>query len=117
MPLSSGEESGFSNFPVGYSGDPWGIYQWSWNPMWAQQRCQSKCRLPLNPPDLGAGSSGNPVPVFIPLRGKRPRNAHFLSGKDPACLSGPIRKGMAKDDPLPYHPYLKCPQADDSIVD
>ena len=33
------------------------------------------------------------------------------------CLTSSIRKSMAKDDPLPDHPSLKCLQADDSIVD
>ena len=36
---------------------------------------------------------------------------HFRS-----CLAPPLRKAMAKDDPLPNSQFLKCLQADDDIV-
>lgn len=149
--------------------------------MWAmqqQQWQQQLCHPPFNTPSMGAGSSSDPAPVYIPLRGKRPRDAPSHKGKNPApkkrreacseveysvenpstssdseddgdlaesfdpvsfysksdnslpealesyvkshfrsCLTGSIRKSMAKDDPLPDHVYLKSLQADDSIVD
>ena len=140
---------------------------------WQHQMCQQ----PVLPAQREAGSSSNSAPVFVPLRGKRPRDAPSRKGKNPApkrrrefshetdsetpdsdsesekegdlaetfdplsfynkssrkplpetldsyvkshfrnCLTGPVRKSMAKDDPLPDHDSLKCLQADDSIVD
>ena len=188
QPLTRNDRSdwGYGGFGYGYGGqfDPWGSYQWPWNPMWAlqqqqqQQWHQSMCPEPMNPPGTGAGSSSSPAPVYVPLRGKRPRDAPSQKGKNPApkrrreacsevaqslddhssssesedegdlaetfdpvsfysksgstlpetmesyvkshfrsCLTSSIRKSMAKDDPLPDHAYLKCVQADDSIVD
>ena len=197
-PISSSDESASSSCrgyrrnssAYGAPFDPWYPYQWAWNPMLAMQQWQHQMSQPQPgfPPNVGVaastGSSANSAPVFIPPRGKRPRDAPSKKGKDPApkrrrsqqneagqstadlsdssagsdldedndgdlaeafdplslyntssnaplpealdsfvkshfrkCLTSSIRKSMAKDDPLPDHPCLKCLQADDSIVD
>ena len=58
------------------------LYQWAWPTIMASE--QQVGQQPLFPPKLGAGSSNSPAPVYIPLRGKRPKDAPFEEGKDPA---------------------------------